>query len=141
MKSGTKKIKPTRILGTFVCVCDSVTFIFQIGLLWAIRQPLICEKWPNVCGPSLEINQSNAPYHAPPMHQPMHSPACPSPNSKPNPHPTYMERHYMILLLLANFQLFSPSLYRWPNWPLKTSPNSHHLQGGLKICHTNLTST
>ena len=41
--------------------------------------------------------------------------------------------------LSAVFQ--SPSLYRWPNWPLKTCPNSHHSQRGLEICHTNFTST
>ena len=30
----------------------------------------------------------------------------------------------------------SPSLYRWPNWPLKTCPNLHHSQGGpLNLPH------
>ena len=34
-------------------------------------------------------------------------------------------------MIFNNYQ--SPSLYRWPNWPLKTCPNSHHLQGALKF--------
>ena len=39
---------------------------------------------------------------------------------------------------LFMFTMWGPKMdkeYIWPNWPLKTCPNSHYLQGVLEICH------
>ena len=47
----------------------------------------------------ITLTTTNAPGHAPPMHQPIHGPACPSSQTPIRPHLTYRHWHYMKLLL------------------------------------------
>ena len=55
---------------------------------------------------------THTPMH-PPLHRPMHSPACPSGNTPIQPHLTYTERDYTILLLMVKI-LYSSFRQRTP---------------------------